>query len=51
MEKKMKINLNKKILGTVSVVVVMMLVLGGVSYWATGDLVTTANEATGRQSW
>ena len=44
----MKLNLNKKILGTVLCVLAMTLVLGSVSYWATHKMAGAADEATRR---
>ena len=44
----MKLSLKNKIVGTVSIVVAMLILLGGISYWATRDLVASANEATTR---
>lgn len=44
----MRLSLGKKILGTVLVVVAMLFALGGVSYWASHELVAAADEAKDR---
>jgi methyl-accepting chemotaxis protein len=44
----MNFSLKAKIMGTVAVVVSMLILLGGISYWATRSLVRTANDATVR---
>ena len=44
----MKISLRVKIMGTVTVVVLMLMILGGISFWATRNLVASADEATTR---
>jgi CHASE3 domain sensor protein len=46
----MKTSLRTKILGTVSLVVTMLIVLGIVSFWASQKLVSSADEATKRLS-
>ena len=44
----MKLSLKNKILGTVSIVIAMLILLGGITYWATVHLVGSANQATTR---
>ncbi len=42
----MNYSLKTKIMGTISVVVIMLILLGGISYWSTRNLVGSANDAT-----
>jgi len=44
----MKFSLRVKIIGTVSVVVALLILLGGISFWASRSLVASANNATSR---
>lgn len=44
----MRGNLRRKIFGLVGVILIMVIALGGISYWATMTLTNTANEATRR---
>jgi methyl-accepting chemotaxis protein len=44
----MKLSLGKKLIGTIMLVSMMLVALGGITYWASGSLVDSANEANER---